>query len=737
MLKKILSTVLSVSIAGTMLAALPVSAESIDVPITTTIIDENFDSVDIKDVVPAGDFTTKAGDNVYLKRSWGGDASVSTVLNGEKGTDKVLATSITGGNNDLEVAFVPEKSVDISLGDVLHINFDYKTNVQKDADNYNVFIATLGDDTAGDYKTETDKNLNMRFEPINGSFSTEYPGNNNATNCWPSWGHSIARLDNSSGGNGCYLGNGINRWQSTMTDWVNCDIVINTADKTQDGVQTIKLIYTVADGSSKTSYAKFDVNYTGSDDAVYDTLKQFKYLKFSTYAAAGNIAAYFNNVKIEKLSNVKEYYTSAVKHLIDYDFSNAAGFSKEDDSNDNSLWSVDATNNVYFRKSSLWGGKVSGEVVQTDMNGKNVYAFKQSASANDKRDVLNYLIFKNPEGTTKLDEGDIIRFSYDLKNETPTTNVDEWVYHFSPQLNMPRYNYGGWGGDSNTEGNSEYESTYLGTYHEQNKGYNPSYQSGMLLETNGRGLTRYAGGTTLAEEWITESNRNKVLTPNEWHNYEFVINTADKAKDGKQTMKVYIDGTQTFYETLDNVVKDYTKDGENVAADSIDRYDHFTALEMNFLFVNPETTVTPGSIYSTNYKLDIIKPGFGISGNAIKNNDPTNGVTLNPGKMSVTCAVNMPGSSAAKDAVTKKDVTIIAAQYADNQLVKIEPKTVKMSEYENTATFDVEVLDNADSVKLFAFDENYAPLIVNEVGTVKAIETQNIDYSNSFEDAVH
>ncbi len=286
MLKKILSTVLSVSIAGTMLAALPVSAESIDVPVTTKIIDENFDSVDIKDVVPAGDFTTKAGDNVYLKRSWGGDASVSTVLNGEEGTDKVLATSITGGNNDLEVAFVPEKSVDISLGDVLHINFDYKTNVQKDADNYNVFIATLGDDTAGDYKTGTDKNLNMRFEPINGSFSTDYPGNNNATNCWPSWGHSIARLDNSSTGNGCYLGNGINRWQSTMTDWVNCDIVINTADKTQDGVQTIKLIYTAADGSSKTSYAKFDVNYTGSDDAVYDTLKQFKYLKFSTYAAA-------------------------------------------------------------------------------------------------------------------------------------------------------------------------------------------------------------------------------------------------------------------------------------------------------------------------------------------------------------------------------------------------------------------------------------------------------------------
>lgn len=734
MLKKILSTVLSVSIAGTMLAALPVSAESIDVPVTTTIIDENFDSVDITDVVPTGDFTTKAGENTYFKFSnWGnGDTKVSTVAKEDGSADKVLAVNI-GGQCSFGMTFMPEKTVDIAGGDVLHINFDYKTGDYGSDKAYANIPVLLGDNYTNGLSETVDKQLDMKFDAVDGSFS-----GNNAAN-YPNWNRPIAGFYS----DGLKLGNSIGNWNpnsNTLKDWVNCDLVLNTADKTQGGVQTVKLTYTLTDGTDKVFYAKLDANYTGSDDTTYDKINQFKYLLF-LYLWGENvpITLYINNVKIEKLSNVKEYYTSAVKHLIDYDFSNAAGFSKEDNINagNNSLWTVDAANNVYFRKSSLWGGTASGEVVETDMNGKNVYAFKQSASVTDKRDVLNYLIFKNPEGTTKLDEGDIIRFSYDLKHEQPTTSVNEWVYRFSPQLNMPRYSYGGWGGDSNSEGNSEYESTYLGTYHEQNKNYNPSYQSSMLLETNGRGFTRYAGGTTLAEEWTAGSNRNKVITPNEWHNYEFVINTADKSKDGKQTMKVYIDGNQTFYETLDNVVKDYTKDGETVTADSIDRYDHFTALEMNLLFNCPNTIVTPGSIYSTNYKLDIIKPGFGISGNAIKNNDPTNGVTLNPGKMSVTCAVNMPGSSAAKDAVTKKDVTIIAAQYADNQLVKIEPKTVKMSEYENTATFDVEVLDNADSVKLFAFDENYAPLIVNEVGTVKAIETQNIDYSNSFEDAVH
>ena len=731
MLKKVLSAVLSLSIVGTMFVAVPASADSKDVVHTTTIIDENFDSVTADNVVPAGDFSTKVGENVYATFSnWGnGETTVSAVANGTDTTDKALAVKFAG-QCGFDMALVPANPVDISVGDVLHINFDYKTGDYADNTAYVNIPVVLGDNNTSAISDGNDKMTDMRFEDISGDF------NENNVDNYPYWGRSIAGFYSSDG---YKLGN-FKSWKpndTAMKNWANCDIVINTADRTQNGVQTIKVTYKLPDGTSKVFYAKLDAKYDGKDDTTYDKISQFKYLKFS-YQWGGEVAitSYFNNVKIEKISYGKEYYTSTVKHLIDYDFSNAAGFSKEDDSNDNSLWSVDAANNVYFRKSSFWGGKVSGEVVQTDMNGKNVYAFKQSASANDKRDVLNYLIFKNPEGTTKLDEGDIIRFSYDLKHEKPTTDVNEWVYRFSPQLNMPRYNYGGWGGDSNTEGNSEYESTYLGTYHEQNKGYNPSYQSGMLLETNGRGLTKYAGGTTLAEEWTTESNRNKVLTSNEWHNYEFVINTADKAKDGKQTMKVYIDGTQTFYETLDNVVKDYTKDGENVAADSIDRYDHFTALEMSFIFGNPESTVTPGSIYSTNYKLDIIKPGFGISGDAIKANDPTDEITLNPGTMTVTCAVNMPGSTAAKADVATKDVTLYAAQYAGDQLVGVVSKKVKMSEYNNTATLDVTVLGKANTVKLFAFDDDLTPLLVNEVGTVESINTQAINYSNSFESAV-
>lgn len=730
MLKRILSTVLSLSVAGTMLATVPVSADSKDVEYITPIIDESFDSVDITNVDPTNDYNTKAGENMYLKRSWGNAVNVSTVANGASETDKVFAVASTGAN-DFDVAFVPENPVSVLKGDVLHINFDYKTSVQNDANNRNVFIATLGDDTTGDYKTDVATNLNMRFEPIDGSFSTYWPGNNNVTNCWPDWGHSIARLDNSSEGNGCYLGNGINRWQSTMTNWINCDIVINTADQTQNGVQTIKLTYTAADGSTKTSYAKFDTNYTGADDDTYDIVKQFQYLKFSTYVTAGNVTSYFNNMKIEKISYGKEYYTSAVKHLIDYDFSNAAGFSQVEDSDTaNPLLTVDAANNVYFRKSSFWGGTATGKVVKTTKDGDEIYAFMQSASANDSRDVLNYLIFKNPEGTTVLDKGDIIRFSYDLMHERSEEISNEWAYRFSPQLNMPRYNYGGWGGDSNTEGNSEYQSTYLGTYNAEVR-YEPIYNAGMLMLTNAIGKTSYAGGTTI--EWGEGSNKNKTITLNEWHNYEFVINTADSAKDGKQTMKVYIDGTQTYYGTLDTKVK--RTDVEKTDEDSIDRYDHFTALEMNFLLSNP-LIVKNECIYSTNYKLDIIKPGFGISGNAIKNNDPTNGIKLNPGTMTVTCAVNMPGSTAAKEDVAKKNVTVFAAQYADGKLIEIESKKVEMSEYQNTATFDVNVAGGADTVKFFAFDDKLTPLVAKEVGTVESINAQNINYSNSFEGAV-
>lgn len=717
MLKKILSAVLSLSIVGTMFATVPAMADSKEVVDTTAIIDENFDNLEGKDL-SRGDaaYANVPNTNVYYDAKVTSESSYGKLsFVTDSGTDKALQLKRYGSFQS-NVWFKADSAVSLDAGDKLHISFDYKHNGKGDmfaliGDNHSIASRDWTSADNDKYLADGTKAPNRAFVPLDSSFTAT-----DNSKSYPQFGSALAVFD----ANGAHLGcravtDTANK--SKLDNWVNVDIIVNTADANANGVQTIKGTFTYADNTTVSYYGTYDANYKGTDDSSVDAMTSFTYLKFRGVTTDENqeMEYYLNNVKIEKLKTSTEYYTTSVKHLIDYDFSNVAGYtfdgSTSDKLNNIKLVEVDAENNVYFRQN--YNTSSSAEVVYDSAIGK--YVFKQSIKSDStQKNKGNMLVFKNPEGSTAIQPGDIIRFSYDMKNGAVSTSA--WAFRTSPLINMPAYgqydNYG------TGENYVEKDTYYLGKYGESAvvSGTNCQYKDALLIEQIASGLSRY-----IARTRYDGTNNNKTITTNTWHNYEFVINTADAASDGNQTMKVYIDGNDVFYGTLDVNINDTSKNA----------FDKFTALQM---YLYGDTGIADNDcIYTTNYKLDIIKPGFGISGDAIKNNDPSNGITLNPGTMTVTCALNLPGSSSKKSEVATKAVTIYAAQYDGDQLVGISAFDKTMSEYNNTAEVDVTVKSGADTVKLFAFDADLTPLVVNAVGTVASASRQSISYSNSFD----
>ena len=717
--KRILSAILSTAVLSGTITAIPVFADSTVTETSSVVVNENFDNVELTASKSKAMKQIDGTDVYYRTHPYSDEGNVSVSVAENAISNKSLMMDLSG--TDSEMAFVsvkPSNAVDISKGDALHINFDAKLNFTKSGTEASTNIKLL---LGTNYNTDV-------ASPQNDAYFTPLPGSASFTEC-SNANSSTAIKDKAAvavlNGKGMYLGSAISsdpNYAEQMKNKVNVDIVIDTEDALQNGVQTIKETYTYTKSDNTTStityYAKYDANYSGAGDEDADVISQFTELRFQLYSIQDS-KLYLDNVEIEKLTRSKKYYTSAVKNVINYDFSNAKDFTSTD------KWNVcapvDESGNVYF--STMYEGSGSGKVEKVaGPNGSDVFAFKQSIGSAVSGNAFNILTLRNPNVTTKINDGDIIRFSYDLKHDAKQdlTSGTQYapIYFFSPMLNSPRY-------DSNNiwfsgqYGITQNSNVWLGSDTDTKEvSTHTAYRNGFLLETE---TTNSAVSTRL----LGRKTSGEAVTSNQWHHYEYIINTSDKTKDGKQTVKVYIDkGTSNeivLYNTLDTNIKD---SAEN-------KYTEFNTLEMFFTRINCNSDA--GSIYSTNYKLDIITPGFGISGTAIENHDPSDSIVLEPGKkLKVTCALNIPGTDKKTndEDYPKYTYTIYAAQYEGDRLIGIQPIKKDFTEDEYSAEFEVDVLSDADGLKLFAFDENLKPLIVNQTASVSDdVDTNAISYS--------
>lgn len=745
--KKFLSAILSAAMLTGTFAAIPASADYTIKENKTTLISENFDNLTIAESEQYTQSAKKLGDYTWYRNSpWGSNRGQKFSV--EDGKIIMSSTNTTDTNPPTNAAdsdmiyFIPSSAEKINNGDLLHINFDASMNGKNTTDSY--VSVQLGDQNAKgkvDAIGAGDSLPNYKYTTISG---VTINNDNKSAQPWTGTNNAVALITN----NGIRFGNNIDDNSNNNTNIknnVNVDIVINPYDEEQSDKQTIKTTFTYTkdsnDTETVTNYSVLDADYTGADDSSADKIIEFNYLRFCV-PWGDKFELKLDNVLVEKITNSKEYYKPVdVKSLLkNYSFANVDA-TIDAKTGDTERKTVDSANNVFF--SQFFGTESSCKVEYDDTLKKNV--FKQSIQNNDGNEKGNYLTFKNPEVTTEIKPGDVIRFSYDIKLDGIG---DEGIFSASPIINSSRTNpY--YAGASSENGkfkcgiydNGEYNMYNIGEYGEtkENGAKNGFYEArGMLLDTLSSGYLRPYCENRFNSYYCDDYK----VKNNTWHTFEFIINTADKTADGKQTMKVYVDkgkeGGYVFYKTLDIVTDAATYDtnSETYADASKDVFDHFSSLEM-FYGIGKNKDASKCAIYTTNYSLDIITPSFGISGEAISNNDPTSGITLEPGKMTVECVLNVPGTDkkTTDSDYPKYNYTIYAAQYDDNTLVAVKPFNKEFSEDNYKTTIDVDVIDGANRLKLFVFDENLHPLVVNEIAVVNgSAASHSISYSLNITD---
>lgn len=710
--KKILSVILSAAMVTGTVTPIFAFTDSKVTETTTMIVDDNFDNVNLP-VEQSTSLKTIDGTN-FSYRTNPYEAGLATVGVSDDGiSGKSLNINYNNGTGDNAVIQVqPSENVSLETGDVIHMNFDTKYNFTGTGTyEASTVYLMLGDDRNA-LDADANSKVDQYFYPI---------GNSNlkaGKTTDGSYKGVLLTLNGTCVQPGCGLTDIAWSNKDYTRTRVNVDIVINTADEAQDGKQTIKQTYSYynATGEVKATqvyYAIFDGYYNGDGDTTIDKITEFSGLRFFTKWVNDNVGTKFfvDNMKIEKVERNTLYCTTTTKNLIDCDFSDGVGFSSSNA--EKKYLPVGNESNAYFGTSNLATENGSVESVLGPDGQTNVYAFKQSID-NKNSHAFGVLTLKNPNGTTRINDGDIIRFSYDLKHDM-ATELNGTSYFFGPMINSPRYN-DSVTGDNSINGASNYgiteskDSIYLNKY-DTNKGddQHSKYRNGLLLQQQ---ILIWPENSPIRTATRSMGITSETVEQGKWHHYEFIINTADKTQDGKQSLKVYIDkGTE-------NEIVLYSDCDMNVLNNTVDKFTEFRTLEMAFFKYN--LTTPTGTIYSTNYKLDVITPGFGVSGSAIENNDPTDGITLEPGKMTVKCALNVPGTDkkTTDSDYPKHSYTMYAAQYDGDLLVDVKPVKKEFSENEYSSEFEVDVKDGVDKLKLFAFDEKLTPLIVNETAVV-------------------
>lgn len=725
MLKKVLASVLSISVIGSTLVV-PAFADFKTEEITTSLVNETFTELTVPAYMTAKT-EYKLGDNVFLT-SVLPENSIRTIEDGKFKTN-ITKRNDANTNPYAAISVRPTAEQTLTEGDKIHINFDFVG--QNGDDTLNLGMYLNGNFDEASYK---------RFVGLNES----YDKNTKDTYGWAgskmlSW---LCGKDNK-----IRLGTSLveKAKDADLSKGMNVDIVLNPYDSAQGNEQTVQLTYKYKTSNNEEKsvvfYAKYDADYRGdSTDTTFDKITSFKGLTLETNQPM--VGTYtVDNVVIEKLRDDKTYYTSTVKNLIDYNFKNIEFSNPTNDKVKADRFSpVDKKNNVWYNRDSM--NHVSAEVVNDTVKGN---VFKQIVHSGWDEHTSR-LVFVNPEGTTNLNNGDIVRFSFDAKfiaepNSGKNFNGNENLYGFGPQINLASKETNIYLDEVSTDvklqTNENIENWAVGTDKENTKvsasviTWKPQkdfyFRDVMLTKQDLVGKTTFGSRT----DESTEGMKAIQPTVSKWHSYEYIINTADPAKDGKQTMKVYVDkGTDNemiLYNTLDL----------NVMNETEDKLTKFTGLSM---VINGQWDGTPKTIelYSTNYKLDVIKPGIGLSGDAIKDHDPeaAGGIKLEEGDLKIDVNLNVPGTvkKSTEEAGTGTVASIYVAQYDENGLLKdINVLTTESGEFtQSNASISrtIQVKSGVEQVKIFGFDGALRPIFTNVVGGVVKVNPQNISFNS-------
>ena len=384
-------------------AAVPVSAKKAVTktePVITTVINENFDSYEVKDYA---DLTNQlkdfeANSDISYKHYVDWDSKARKMAIEADDTEGKNGNILAFDNNcGIKLNFDnPNGSTQVNEGDIVTISFRYKfaTNKQK-------IKINLNNNTSGRYENIGGKS-NIDGMAVLGSKS------------WADTQNSrLAVLDLDGGGNDLYSDMATyhiadDKWrEETITKdvWHTMTITINTKDSSQKNKQTIK----VASDDDSYLYGLYDANYIGANDSVYDRFTEISSFQLDTYECGSRTDGGTDYISIDDVSvtvegkrEVTEYLSELDTTLINEDFSRLTVSGPN-------VWNPtqDVRNNLAGTSFEYGTYGVEGSMGNTGTDGEK--ALSITADANKDH---NFVLYADCDKQT-INSGEILNVSFD------------------------------------------------------------------------------------------------------------------------------------------------------------------------------------------------------------------------------------------------------------------------------------------------------------------------------------
>lgn len=302
---KLLSAVLSTTIAGagTLVCPLSASAQSVNpLSLEQTIINENFDKAEIKRPVTGSEIPARIEGTdkfTYSTTAWGSLARQRASIQ-----DGAYHHTFYRPDDTYQFATVAKKlnsDVPLSLGDELHISFDYKfTNASGSQ------FAVIINDIENAAYTSIKSSVNSVFQHANrGKLIAFTPLDTDLTKTFFGFcgGKSTITID--------------------PDKLYNVSIIIKTKDSDYGNKQTITANITSSDGTDIKTIGYLDADFKGvadqwgfisTPDTQIDPLKSFNSISFTfeTPSAAGDMI--LDNVSVKKIRNGYDIKGDAVNN---------------------------------------------------------------------------------------------------------------------------------------------------------------------------------------------------------------------------------------------------------------------------------------------------------------------------------------------------------------------------------------------------------------------------------------
>ncbi len=212
---------------------------------------------------------------------------------------------------------------------------------------------------------------------------------------------------------------------------------------------------------------------------------------------------------------------------------------------------LEANSNISYKHYVDWDSKARKMAIEADdTEGKNgnILAFDNNCGIK--------LNFDNPNGSTPVNEGDVVTISFRYKFATNNQKIKINLNNNTSGRYMKK------SGKSNVNGNAQWGS----------QSWSDTKNSRLAVLDLDAGDDK--GGNheypNMATYHVAEYDRwtEETITKDEWHTMTITINTKDSAQNNTQTIKVASDDGSYFYGLYD---ANYTGEGDN-------KYDRFTEI---------------------------------------------------------------------------------------------------------------------------------------------------------------